>query len=99
VAAVIAVALVVSVRRPERIALPRRAATIAVVAGVCDVVATVALVAGLRAELAVLVAALAALAPGFTVACAWVFARERVGRDQLVGVGLALAGLAMIAAR
>ncbi|HVV37646.1 MAG TPA: DMT family transporter [Acidimicrobiales bacterium] len=98
-AGVLVVALAISARRPERIALPADVMRIAVIAGVCDVVATVALVAGLRAELAVLVAALAALAPGFTVACAWLFARERVGREQLVGVGLALVGLALIAAR
>lgn len=99
VAAVIAVAGIVMVRRPERIALETPALRVAVIAGVCDVLATVALVSGLREELAVLVAALAALAPGFTVVCAWIFAGERVARAQLVGVGLALAGLAMIASR
>jgi drug/metabolite transporter (DMT)-like permease len=99
VAAVAAVAVVVSIRRPEQIVLPAPARRVAIIAGVCDVLATVALLAGLRAELAVLVAALAALAPGFTVVCAWALAGERVGREQLVGVGLALAGLAMIATR
>lgn len=71
----------------------------AVLAGIFDVSGTVALVLGLREELAILVAALASLAPGFTVACAWLFQRERVSRIQLGGVALALVGLALIAAR
>jgi drug/metabolite transporter (DMT)-like permease len=71
---------------------------LAVAAGVADVVATVSLVAGVRAELAVLVAAVTALAPGFTVMWAWVLLKERVGRIQLVGVALALIGLVAIAA-
>jgi drug/metabolite transporter (DMT)-like permease len=98
-AALGAVAAALALSRVERVALPAPARRIAVVAGVCDVAATLALVAGLREELAVLVAALAALAPGFTVVCAWIFARQRLRRDQAVGVALALAGLAMIAAR
>ena len=72
---------------------------LAVLAGVFDVSGTVALVLGLRQELAILVAALASLAPGFTVACAWLFERERLSRVQLGGVALALVGLALIAAR
>lgn len=71
----------------------------AVAAGLLDVSGTVALVLGLREELAILVAALASLAPGFTVACAWLFHRERVNRVQLGGVALALVGLSLIAAR
>lgn len=70
----------------------------AVGAGIADVVATVSLVAGVRAELAVLVAAVTALAPGFTVIWSWALLKERVGRIQLVGVLLALVGLVAIAA-
>jgi uncharacterized membrane protein len=70
---------------------------VAVAAGVADVVATVSLVAGVRAELAVLVAAVAALAPGFTVMWSWALLNERVARVQLVGVVLALVGLVAIA--
>jgi drug/metabolite transporter (DMT)-like permease len=71
---------------------------LAVGAGVADVVATVSLVAGVRAELAVLVAAVTALAPGFTVMWSWTLLKEHVGRDQLIGVALALIGLVAIAA-
>jgi drug/metabolite transporter (DMT)-like permease len=71
---------------------------LAVGAGLADVTATVSLVAGVRAELAVLVAAVTALAPGFTVMWSWALLKERVGRIQLVGVALALVGLVTIAA-
>ncbi|HUR77017.1 MAG TPA: DMT family transporter [Acidimicrobiales bacterium] len=73
-------------------------ARLAIAAGLADVVATVSLVAGVRAELAVLVAAVTALAPGFTVIWAWTLLKERVGRVQAAGVVLALIGLVAIAA-
>ncbi len=99
VAAVGAVGLALAVRRGSATPLSAGARQLGLLAGACDIAATVALVGGLRAELAVLVAALASLAPGFTVLCAFIFRRERLGRDQLVGVGVALVGLALIAAR
>lgn len=70
----------------------------ALTAGVFDVGGTVALVLGLRTELAVLVAAVVALAPGFTVVLAWRFLREEFSRMQSVGIALALVGLVAIAA-
>ena len=71
---------------------------VAMAAGVADVLATVSLVAGVRVELAVLVAAITALAPGFTVVWSWALLKERIGRVQAVGVVLALIGLVAIAA-
>jgi drug/metabolite transporter (DMT)-like permease len=71
---------------------------LAVAAGVADVAATASLLLGLRAELAVLVAAVTALAPGFTVMWSVALTEEQIERVQLVGVALALVGLATIAA-
>lgn len=71
---------------------------LAVGAGAFDIGGTVALVAGVRAELAVLVAAVTALAPGFTVVLSWLLLHERLGRTQLIGLALALVGLVAIAA-
>ncbi len=70
----------------------------ALAAGVFDVGGTVALVLGLRSDLAVLVAAVVALAPGFTVVLAWRLLHEQFSRVQSIGIVLALAGLVAIAA-
>ncbi len=69
----------------------------AVGAGVCDVLATTFLVLAIRRDLAVVVAPIAALAPGFTVLWAWAMLREPLSRLQSAGLLLALCGLAMIA--
>jgi len=45
----------------------------------------------------VVVAPAAALAPAFTVMWAWVVLREHVTRHQVIGLGIALAGLVLIA--
>lgn len=82
----------------DKTALPRRSARAALAAGVFDVAATIALVVGLRTELAVLVAAVVALAPGFTVVLAWRLLHERFSRVQSFGIALALVGLVAIAA-
>jgi drug/metabolite transporter (DMT)-like permease len=96
-AAVAAAGAVATIR--ERAAWPRgRPLAFGVVAGVCDVGGTGALLAGVRNELAAIVAAVAALAPGFTVLWSFVVLRERLRPAQLAGVGLALAGLVTIAA-
>lgn len=79
-------------------ALPVERVRTALAAGVFDVAGTVALVVGLRTELAVLVAAVVALAPGFTVVLAWQLLHERFSRIQSVGIAIALAGLVAIAA-
>ena len=82
---------------PEKTdALSRKTFRTALSAGLFDVGATVALVLGLRTELAVLVAAVVALAPGFTVVLAWRFLREEFSRVQSLGIALALVGLVAI---
>lgn len=85
-------------RRIESKPLDRRLLRLALCAGAFDASGTVCLIAGVRTELAVLVAAICALAPGFTVIWSWVFLRERLGRIQTVGIALALLGLVAIAA-
>ena len=45
-----------------------------------------------------MVAPVAALAPAFTVMWAWVVLREHVTRHQVIGLAVALVGLALIAA-
>jgi drug/metabolite transporter (DMT)-like permease len=66
-------------------------------AGFLDVGATALLIAALRTSLTVIVAPIASLAPGFTTLHAWWYLRERLSRVQLVGLGIALVGLALIA--
>jgi drug/metabolite transporter (DMT)-like permease len=92
-----AVAIAVVARRtPVRLAArPRR---LAAVAGLCDVGATALLIVAIRNDLAVVVAPIAALGPGFTVMWAWTVLREPISRPQIAGLALALVGLALIAA-
>lgn len=75
-------------------AVPRLLAT---GAGLLDVGATALLVTALRTSLTAIVAPVASLAPGFTTLHAWWYLRERLSRLQLVGLGVALVGLALIA--
>jgi drug/metabolite transporter (DMT)-like permease len=70
----------------------------AIGAGVLDVGATVLLLVAVREGLSSLVAPVAALGPAFTVGWAWAVLREPIARLQLAGLGLALAGLLLIAA-
>jgi drug/metabolite transporter (DMT)-like permease len=67
-------------------------------AGALDVTATALLVVAVRRALLVVVAPLAALAPGFTVLLAWLVTRHPVGRSQRLGLVVALTGLVLIAA-
>ena len=88
--------LVVSRSEPIRLpAIPRR---LAILAGVFDVGASAFLLYGVRNDLTVVVAPIAALGPGFTVMLAWKLLHEPVSRVQVVGLALALVGLALIAA-
>lgn len=75
--------------------LPRRQAA---VAGLLDVGGSALLLIALRKGLTSTVAPVASLAPGFTVVHAWWYLRERASPLQVAGLGVALAGLALIAA-
>jgi drug/metabolite transporter (DMT)-like permease len=96
-AAVVGVAIVMVIFR-ERLKVPTEPRRQAVAAGLLDVSATALLLVALRHGLTAVVAPVASLAPGFTVMHAWWYLHERASRLQVVGLGVALAGLAMIAA-
>ncbi len=74
------------------------ARTLAIAAGVFEVVATSLLIVALRRELVSVVAPLLSLAPAFTVLLAAVVTGERVHAVQRVGLALAVLGLVLIAA-
>jgi drug/metabolite transporter (DMT)-like permease len=96
-AAVLLVAVVLT--RVGEVRPPRgRSLTLALAAGAFDVAATALLVYAVRHELLSVVAPIASLAPAFTVVLAWVLTRERVDPVQRLGLALAAAGLALIAA-
>jgi len=78
---------------------PRGSArSLAIAAGVFDIVATSMLVIAIRRELMVVVAPPASLAPAFTVVPAAALTDEKLDRVQRIGRGFALAGLVLVAA-
>lgn len=96
---VLGVAVVAVTRRRRGSIIPRdHPRPLAIGAGVLDITATVLLVTAVRQGLIVVVAPLAAIAPAFTVIWAWALLKEPVTRHQVVGIGLSLLGLALIAA-
>ena len=92
--AVVVIVLVVARRSVAIDTIARRQAA---VAGALDVGAAALLLLALRRGLTATVAPVASLAPGFTVLHAWWYLRERASPVQLVGLVLALTGLALIA--
>ena len=70
---------------------------LAVATGVTEMIANGLLLIALRRELAV-ASVFGSLYPVSTVLLAWVVLRERVSRTQLVGVGLAVGALILVAA-
>lgn len=88
--------LVAATRTPLRLAT----GTVGIVAvsGVLDVTANLLYLLGTREGLVSVVAVLTSLYPGATVALARVVVKERLSAHQLVGLGLALAGVASMAA-
>lgn len=95
---VVGLALTFASARTTAITVPRATARhLALGAGALDILATVLLLTAVREGLTVVVAPIAALAPAFTVVWAWAILHERVTRHQVVGLALALAGLALIA--
>jgi drug/metabolite transporter (DMT)-like permease len=89
-------ALVLATRTHMRLA-PGTPAVVAA-SGVIDVTANFLYLLGTRHGLVSVVAVLTSLYPGATVALARVVVRERLSVHQLVGLGLALVGVASIAA-
>jgi drug/metabolite transporter (DMT)-like permease len=93
------VAVAVVTRRRRGSIVPRdHPRPLAISAGLLDITATVLLLTAVREGLVVVVAPLAALAPAFTVIWAWTLLHEPITRHQVVGIGLSLAGLVLIAA-
>jgi drug/metabolite transporter (DMT)-like permease len=66
-------------------------------AGLLDVSATMILLFTLKSHLTAVIAPVASLAPAFTAGHAWWHLHERISRLQMVGLALALVGLALIA--
>ena len=89
-------ALVVATRRSFRLA-PGTGPIVAA-SGALDVTANLLYLLGTRAGLVSVVAVLTSLYPGATVALARVVVKERLSVTQLVGLFLAVAGVASIAA-
>ena len=89
-------AVVVATRTGARLA-PGTAVVVAV-SGVIDVTANLLYLLGTREGLVSVVAVLTSLYPGATVALARAVVKERLSVHQLVGLGLALAGVASMAA-
>ncbi|MEQ8840439.1 MAG: EamA family transporter [Acidimicrobiales bacterium] len=73
------------------------AARLAVITGVTEMIANALLLVALRRDEIAIASVFGSLYPISTVLLAWVFLRERVSRSQLVGVGLALGALALVA--
>ena len=88
--------LVVATRTGFRLA--RGTAWLVATSGVIDVTANLLYLFGTREGLVSVVAVLTSLYPGATVALARIVVKERLSVHQLVGLGLALAGVASMAA-
>lgn len=80
------------------VAVGRRLLPLVVAAGILDAGANLMFAAGSQRGLVSVVAVLASLYPVVTVALAAVALRERLGRLQAAGAGIALAGVVAIAA-
>lgn len=89
---------VLATRRPGEAPASRRNVTFAVWTGVVDAGATACLALALQRGSLVLVSVLGSLFPATTVLLARVVLHERIARGQAVGLGLALASVAMIVA-
>jgi drug/metabolite transporter (DMT)-like permease len=94
-AASVVVLLVVLVSR-RRWGRPNPSSAALVVAGGLDCAANVLYLAALHRGELVWVAAITSLYPVSTVALAWVMARDKISRSQLVGMGLAVTAIALI---
>jgi drug/metabolite transporter (DMT)-like permease len=70
---------------------------LAVFTGSTEMIANALLLAALRRDELAIAAVFGSLYPVSTVLLAWIVLHERVSRSQLVGVGLALGALALVA--
>ena len=95
VASVIVIAVAIATRQHGL--LPRGIVGIAVIIAVLDVTANVTMLYAFQGGLLSLVSVLIALYPAVTVLLAVLVLKERVGRLQVAGMGLALAAIAAIA--
>lgn len=89
---------VFATRRDADTPRSRRNVTIAVWTGVVDAGATMSLALALQRGSLVLVSVLGSMFPAITVLLARVVLRERIGRAQAIGLGLALVAVGMIVA-
>jgi drug/metabolite transporter (DMT)-like permease len=96
VAGIVLWGYVVAAPRPSDTPRARRNVTTAVWTGLVDAGATVSLALALQRGSLVLVSVLGSMFPAVTVVLARFILRERIGRAQAVGLGLALAAVAMI---
>ncbi len=85
----------IAVQRPQRPDLG--AVGIAGMSGLLDMTANVLFLLATRQGLLILTSVLTSLYPIAVVVLAWLVLKERLGRGQLVGIGLALGATALIA--
>lgn len=94
----LAVVVAVAVGGGAGLVMSARTVVIVLVSGVLDASANLLFAFGSQRGLVSVVAVLGSLYPVVTVALAGVLLRERLGRLQATGAGVALAGIALIAA-
>lgn len=81
-------------RKPVR--LSRASVPFVMASGALDMGANIAFLLASRIGMLSISAAVAALYPGPTVILAWIILRERVTAPRVLGLALALAGVALI---
>lgn len=94
----LAVLVALAVGGGAGLVMTRRTLVLVIAAGVLDAAANLLFAAGSQRGLVSVVAVLGSLYPVATVALAGVVLHERLGRLQAAGAGVALAGVALIAA-
>ena len=94
----LAVFVALAVGGAAGLVMTRRTLVLVVAAGVLDAAANLLFAAGSQRGLVSVVAVLGSLYPVATVALAGLVLHERLGRLQAAGAGVALAGVALIAA-
>jgi drug/metabolite transporter (DMT)-like permease len=98
VATVVVLVIVVGLRRPEVVSVPRSMILGLITAGAFDVAANLAFAHASTMGMLTIVAVVGSLYPVMTAVLARVIHHERLARIQQFGVGLAIAGIAVISA-